>query len=375
MFGLRGLRPDLEISGFETAFAEIAPRLAERGHHVTIYCRASAHSPARRVHRESGVELLYMPSPGGKNFAAITSTLFAVLHALMRRRFDVWFFVNVGMGHHCALARLSGRPLVMNVDGLDWTRAKWGPVGRAYLYSAAKSAVRLCTRLVTDAEAMRAYYRDHFGRDSEMIAYGADVESSERPELISAFGVEPRRYYLIVSRLIPENSLLELLEGFQASQSARQLLVVGSANYRDAFHAQLRALADRDSRISLAGHVSDQAVLKELWCNCHAYLHGHSVGGTNPALLRAMGYGSCIIAKDTVFNREVLAYTGRYFSDAASVTARIGEAEADSEEFVRLREMARARVRERYTWSGVVDDYERVFTDVARQARMLTSMG
>ena len=103
MFGLRGLRPDIEISGFETAFGEIAPRLVARGHQVTIYTRRSAHSPARRLQRERGVELIHMPSPGGKNFSAVSATLLAVLHALAARRFDVWFFVNVGMGHHCAL--------------------------------------------------------------------------------------------------------------------------------------------------------------------------------------------------------------------------------------------------------------------------------
>src|SRR5262245_55627577 len=137
MFGLRGLRPDLEISGFETAFAEIAPRLVARGHDVTIYCRRSAYSPSRRVARDLGVRLEHMPSPGGKNLSAVTSAFFAVMHGLARREFDVWFFVNVGMGHHCALARLSGRPVVMNVDGLDWRRSKWGPVARAYFYSAA----------------------------------------------------------------------------------------------------------------------------------------------------------------------------------------------------------------------------------------------
>jgi len=106
MFGLRGLRPDLEITGFETAFSIIAPQLVERGHRVTIYARRAAHTPARRIARESGVDLMYMPSPGGKNLSALTSTTFALSHALARRDFDVWFFVNVGMGHHCALAAL-----------------------------------------------------------------------------------------------------------------------------------------------------------------------------------------------------------------------------------------------------------------------------
>src|SRR3954463_15479020 len=135
-----------------------------------------------------------MPSPGGKNLSAVASTLFAVLHALAFEKFDVWFFVNVGMGHHCALARLSGRPVVMNVDGLDWTRGKWGRFARAYFQSAARSAVRFCTALGTDAFAMQEYYRERFGRDSEMIAYGAEVEDSLEPARIAQFGVRARDY-------------------------------------------------------------------------------------------------------------------------------------------------------------------------------------
>src|SRR5262245_27835203 len=235
MFGLRGLRPDREISGFETAFSEIAPRLVARGHFVTMYCRAGAHSRERRVASDSGVDLKYMPSPGGKNLSAVTSTSLAVAHALLTRDFDVWFFVNVGMGHHSALARLSGRPVVMNVDGLDWQRAKWGPIARTYFRSAARSAVRWCTTLITDAEAMRTHYREHLGRESEMIAYGATIEVSERPELVTEFDVAPRGYYLVVSRLIPENTLEAMLDGFRRSRSSRSLVVVGGATYHDAF--------------------------------------------------------------------------------------------------------------------------------------------
>lgn len=368
MFGLRGLHPDLEISGFETAFGEIAPRLAKRGHEITIYCRSSAHSSARRVAREDDIELVYMPSPGGKNFSALTSTLLAVIHGLARRRYDVWFFVNVGMGHHCALARLSGKPVVMNVDGLDWTRAKWGPIARGYFRSAARSAVRFCTQLVTDAEGMRLYYREQFGRDSEMIAYGADVESSERPELIAPFGVTPRDYYLIVSRLVPENSLEEMMDGFARSRTTRKLVVVGSANYEDAFHARLRSIAARDSRISMVGHVSDQAVLKELWCNCHAYLHGHSVGGTNPALLRAMGFGCAVVARDTVFNREVLEDAGVFFADTDSLATRIAELDDASDALQCLRGRAQERIASHYSWDGITDQYERLFLSVGAAA-------
>jgi glycosyltransferase involved in cell wall biosynthesis len=370
MFGLRGLAPDREISGFETAFNEIAPRLVERGHRVTVYCRAAAHSRERRVATERGVTLRYMPSPGGKNFSAVTSTALAVAHALPRREFDVWFFVNVGMGHHAAMARLSGTPVVMNVDGLDWQRAKWGPVARSYFYSAAQSAVRFCTTLVTDAEAMRAHYREHFRRDSEMIAYGAAVETSAAPDQIKQFGVEPNGYYLIVSRLIPENSLGLMLEGFRASRTRRHLIVVGGSHYRDAFHNELETLAASDPRIRMVGQLNDQSVLKELWCNCYGYLHGHSVGGTNPALLRAMGYGACVLARDTVFNREVLGDEGLFFEpDPALIAKLINQLDDTPALADRLRERSVSRIRDRYSWGKIVDEYERVFTEAVAKHR------
>jgi glycosyltransferase involved in cell wall biosynthesis len=360
MFGLRGLRPDLEISGFETAFSEIAPRLIERGHSVTMYCRSAAHSPRNRPVRSDGVDLVYMPSPGGKNFSAVTSTGLAVAHALATRKFDVWFFVNVGMGYHAATARLSGRPVVMNVDGLDWQRGKWGPVARAYFRSAARMAVRTCTTLITDAEAMRVFYREHFARDSEMIPYGADIEASQNPALLDSFGLASGDYYLIVSRLIPENSLEAMLGGFVRSRSGRRLVVVGDANYHDAFHDTLRRIAASDARVQMLGRISDQVLLKELWCNAYAYLHGHSVGGTNPALLRAMGYGSAILARNTVFNREVLGDGGAYFDDADSVTKLIDDLDVDPDRVQRMRELGPRRIRECYTWDRVADEYDRV---------------
>jgi glycosyltransferase involved in cell wall biosynthesis len=370
MFGLRGLAPDREISGFETAFSEIAPRLVQRGHDVTIYCRAAAHSPERRIANDRGVTLRYLPSPGGKNFSAVTSTALAVAHALPRREFDVWFFVNVGMGHHAALARLSGAPVVMNVDGLDWQRGKWGPLARRYFHSAARSAVRHCTTIVTDAEAMRVHYREHFRRESEMIAYGATIETSEQPQRLAVFDVVPNDYYLIVSRLIPENSLIVMLEGFRDSRSTRKLVVVGGTHYRNRFHRDLEALAATDPRIRLVGQISDQALLKELWCNCYGYLHGHSVGGTNPALLRAMGYGACVLARETVFNREVLGHAGLFFeADASMVAKLINHLDATPALTDLLRGRGIARIRDRYSWERIVDEYERVFTEAVAKRR------
>lgn len=365
MLGLYGMTmPNLHFTGFETGFGEIAPRLAEMGHDIVMYCRRSSFPRAMRVPSYRGVRLVYVPSPGGKNFSGLIATLFAVVHALATGRFQIFFFVNVGMGHHAALCRLFGRKTIMNVNGLDWTRAKWGPVAKWYFLSAAHSAVRFCNELVTDAEAMRQFYVDRFGKETTMIAYGADVESSTRPELIRQFGVEPDEYYLIASRLIPENHGDMIAEAFLQSGSNKKLLIAGGANYDSPFHARLRELSGES--VILAGHIDDQDVIRELHCNCFAYVHGHSVGGTNPSLLKAMGYGNCILALDTVFNREVLADGGLFFPRDSGVLADMMRGlEIDPETVARLRLMGPARVIANYTWEKIAGQYDVLFREVA----------
>lgn len=365
MLGLYGMpMPRLHFTGFETGFGEIAPRLAEAGHEIVIYCRRGSYPSELRIPTYKGIRLIYVPSPGGKNFSGVVATFFSVVHALAGGRYDVFFFVNVGMGHHAALCRLFGRKVVMNVNGLDWTRAKWGPVARRYFLSAARSAVRFCDELVTDAEAMRQFYVDRFSKETTMIAYGAHVETSSRPELIAQFGVVPGDYYLIASRLIPENHADVIARAFLASGSKKKLLIAGGANYDSQFHRDLQAMVG--DNVILAGHIDDQDVIRELHCNCFVYVHGHSVGGTNPSLLKAMGYGNCILALDTVFNREVLEDGGIFFPGDENVLASGMRAlEADPARVAELRQMGPARIRANYTWEKIAGQYDSLFREVA----------
>jgi glycosyltransferase involved in cell wall biosynthesis len=367
MLGLYGMPMEqLHFTGFETGFGEIAPRLVQAGHDVTIYCRSSHYSPELRVPEYRGVKLKFVPSPGGKNLSGLIATLFAALHALIFGRYDLFFFVNVGMGHHAAFCRIMGAKVVMNVDGLDWKRAKWGPFARLYFRTAARSAIRFCNRLITDAEAMRVFYLDEFKKETTMIAYGAYVESSERPELVRRFGVEPGDYYLIASRLIPENHADLIMLGFLESGTSRKLVVAGGANYDSPFHHRLREIATE--KVIFTGHIHDQSVIKELHCNCFAYIHGHSVGGTNPSLLKAMGYGNCVLALDTVFNREVLADTGLFFpKDVTELASLIRKVEQDPLLVDDLRRRAPRRIEKEYTWNKVSTQYDQLFRDVVAE--------
>jgi glycosyltransferase involved in cell wall biosynthesis len=367
MLGLYGMPlPQLHFTGFETAFGEIAPRLVAAGHDVTIYCRGSHYPHELRVAQYKGVKLKYVPSPGGKSLSGLVATLFASLHALVIGRYDLYFFVNVGMGHHAALCRTLGAKVVMNVDGLDWKRAKWGPLARFYFRSAARSAIRFCNRLITDAEAMRKFYLDEFGKETTMIAYGAYVESSENPDVVRQLGVEPNEYYLIASRLIPENHADLIVLGFLESGTSKKLVIAGGANYDSPFHRRLREIAT--DRVIFTGHIHDQSLIKELHCNCFAYVHGHSVGGTNPSLLKAMGYGNCVLALDTVFNREVLADTGLFFAkDEKAIAQLMRRVEKDPRLVEELRRKGPRRIEKEYSWEKVSDQYDKLFRDVVAE--------
>src|SRR6202007_927148 len=122
-------------------------------------------------------------------------------------------------------------------------------------------------------------------------------------------------------RLIPENHADVIARAFLKSGSKRKLVIAGGANYDSPFHRELRALAGE--KIILTGQIDDQEVIRELHCNCFAYVHGHSVGGTNPSLLKAMGYGNCILAYDTPFNREVLGDTGLLWPNSRTALAPV----------------------------------------------------
>jgi len=367
MLGLYGMPlPQLHFTGFETAFGEIAPRLVAMGHDVTIYCRGSQYPQHLRVAEHKGVKLKYVPSPGGKNLSGLVATLLAALHALVIGRYDLFFFVNVGMGHHAALCRIMGAKVVMNVDGLDWERAKWGRLARLYFRSAARSAIRFCNRLITDAEAMRVIYLEKFHKETTMIAYGAYIESSENPQAVREFGVEPNDYYLIASRLIPENHADLIILGFLESGTTKKLLIAGGANYDSPFHRRLREIAT--DKVIFTGHIHDQSLIKELHCNCFAYLHGHSVGGTNPSLLKAMGYGNCILALDTVFNREVLGDTGLFFSkDERELATLMQRVEKEPALVDQLRRKAPQRIEKEYSWDKVSEQYDRLFGEVVTE--------
>jgi glycosyltransferase involved in cell wall biosynthesis len=247
------------------------------------------------------------------------------------------------------------------MDGLEWKRAKWGPVGQRYYRVAESMAVRWSDALIADAEGIADYYRSEFGAPTTLLTYGAPrIEPGA--DRLAELGLAPGGYHLAVARFEPENHVDVIVDGYARSAARKPLVVVGSAPYSDAYTARVHAVAD--DRVRFLGGVWDQDQLDQLYANAYTYLHGHSVGGTNPSLLRAIGAGAAVLAYDVDFNREVVADAGRFFVSPADVATLVAESEAEPQRTrnagVRARELAK-----NYDWDSVAAGYEELAVQLA----------
>lgn len=363
-FGSRGIPHT--YGGAEAFLEELAPRLAERGHAVTVYCRSSLFREKPRTYR--GVNLVYLPSIETKTLGTPTHTLMCMLDVLFRP-VDVFLVINIVNGFHCILPRLFGKTFAINVDGIDWKRGKWGAIARKYFHLNARCIGRICPDgVITDATEMQRIYREEFGTSSTCIAYGANIEGSERPEIVRQYGLEPFRYYLIASRMVPENNPDLIIKAFEQLKTDKILAIAGGVNYRSEFLDSLRKT--RDPRILFLGHVGDADHVKELHCNAYAYVHGHSLGGTNPSLVKAMGYGNCIVALNTPFNREVLGDYGIIFEKSIQdLLQKLQFVEQNPDITQQYRARVPNRIREAYTWEHITDQYEQFFDELVQRRK------
>jgi glycosyltransferase involved in cell wall biosynthesis len=351
--------------GFETAVEEVGGRLAAAGHEVTVYCRGERH-PEREY---LGMRLVHLPALRLKVAETLSHTGLSVLHAaarrIARRGPDVALVFNAANAPVLPMLRALRIPVATHVDGLEWKRAKWSGLGKRYYRTAESLAVRWSDALIADARGIEDYYRERFGATSVFIPYGAPILTEPDNAKLAEAGYEPGGYHLVVARFEPENHVHLAVEGYRRSRARRPLVVVGSAPYSDAYTARVRELAGDDPRISFLGGVWDQDLLDALYAGALTYVHGHSVGGTNPSLLRAMGAGAPVVAFDVNFNREVLGEdAGRFFTDAQDLAAEIEAAENAPGAAADRGAAAAKRAAERYVWDDVAADYERLCEDL-----------
>lgn len=293
--------------GFETLVRKLAPFLADRGWDVTVYSRPGATVDLSEFEHPS-ITSITTKGVESKSLSTLTFGATSTLDAA-RRKPDVALVMNVANGYWLPMLRARGIPSVLNVDGIEWQRPKWNRLGKAVFKGGAKMTARFADTLICDSVEIGRFWHDNFQRDGVFIPYGGDLPSRQHEVLA---GLEKRNYVLLVARLVPENSIGEFLDAAESVVDEFPVVVVGSSGSGGPLEERIRSLTKKYSQFIWLGHLSNDELLSSLWQNCGAYFHGHSVGGTNPALVQAMASGAPTIARDTVFNREVLQDAGLF---------------------------------------------------------------
>jgi glycosyltransferase involved in cell wall biosynthesis len=358
--GTRGI--PAAYGGFETLAWELSTRLAERGHEVTVYCRRGRTDESAPV--PPGIRRRFVPYARGKYLETVSHTGLSILDSLFRG-YDAMWVGNAANALFCAIPRLRGTRVALNVDGIERQRQKWGLAGRAWYAVGERLALHYPNVIVSDADVIRDYYLERYGKRTAVIAYGAPLLERDPPPDLAPYGlagIEPNRYLLYVSRLEPENQADLVIRAYRDVPGDIPLLIVGDAPYADEYKSRLSALAAEDPRVLLPGAIYGNGY-RDLQRGALAFIQATSVGGTHPALIEAMGAGNLVLAFSSPENVEVTAGTTLLFHDEAGLAELLGRVVVNplSPELENLRVAARERVRTEYSWEAVTDRYERLF--------------
>lgn len=361
MIGTRGV--PARYGGFETAVEQIGARLADQGHEVIVYCR----NPGQRVTEFRGMHLVNLPAIRSRTMETLSHSIASSLHAVVASRPDAAFVFNPANAPVIAVLRAAGIPVAINVDGLESQRAKWAGPGARYLRWAERASMNWADTVIADSRVIADHVRERSGREAVYIPYGAGP-ADPRPDRLSELGLCERGFILVVARFEPENQVDRIIAAYAEVPGHLPLVVVGHSPYSRHHVARIRELADTDPRVHLLGAIHDQQLLDTLYAGARIYIHGHSVGGTNPSLLRALR-AAPVLAFDSPFSREVAGYAAAgYWTDQKSLVCELIRMQT-----VDVHEPATDVIDARFDWRRVTEDYLRVAFEMSDNSALLSS--
>lgn len=355
ILGTRGI--PARYGGFETFAEELATHLANRGHEITVYCRSQNYPYKEKCYK--GVRLVVLPTIRQKYLDTVFHTFLSILHSSFQS-FDLLLVCNAANSLFCMIPRLFKKKVLLNVDGIERERKKWGRIGKTWYRMGEFLSTLFPTGMITDAPVIETYYLRKYKKRSFMIPYGGKLERVLSTDVLRHYQLTEDDYILYVSRLEPENNADLVIKAFEGIETDKYLVIVGDAPYAKEYKRQLTET--KDPRIIFTGYVFGQGYL-EFQSHAFCYIHATEVGGTHPALLDGMGLSRCVLVNGTPENIEVVGEGGIIYkkNDVDDLREKLSWLLQHPEAREDFSQKARQRVAQFYTWDQVTDQYERLF--------------
>ena len=365
ILGTRGI--PAAHGGFESFVAKLAPYLRDRGHGVLVYCQADDPREGQNRWEDDwhGIHRVFFAPRRNGALGTMEFDAACVRDVIGRPGIDLVLGYNTAVFN--AAERLKRRRIAMNMDGIEWKRDKWSLPAKAWFFMNELAGANLCDVPIADHPEIARHTQRRSLRTPVMIPYGADAVLSAPQDSVRAMGLEPDRYCISIARIEPENSIVPIVRAFSAARRGMKLVVLGKLDEDNAYHRQVRAAASDE--VIFPGAIYDLPTVQALRYHARAYVHGHTVGGTNPSLVEALGAGNAVIAHDNRFNRWVAGEGHFYFTDEAQLGAVFGRIRADGEAVAAARTAARVRHTEAFTWDRILREYERVLVELSARPK------
>ena len=338
--------------GFETLVENIIGENCSADVQYSVFC--SSKDMPTRIGEYKGARLKYVPLRAN-GMQSIPYDIVSMMRSICG--YDAILILGVSGCIFLPIFKLFCRKrIIVNIDGLEYRRAKWKPWVKKFLKLSEKIAVRFANVIITDNKGIQDYVKDEYGKESTLIAYGGnhaliDITEEREEEILQLYNLEKRGYCMSVCRIEPENNCHMTLEAFKNNKE--KLVFIGNWN-RNGYSRKLKEEYSGIDNIMLLDSIYDLEILHSLRHNAKYYIHGHSAGGTNPSLVEAMFFGCPILSFDVVYNRETTKNKAHYYSSAEELTALIAQGVDNGKE---LKEVA----CDEYTWAKIAKEYEALY--------------
>ncbi len=356
--GSRGI-PN-RYGGFEQFAEKVSSAFADRGHTVTVYCRRPFTSPDDVYDKR--VTRVILPSIHQKHLDTLSSGLISTAHVAFSDN-DVVLLCNVANSPFAWIPRIFGKPVVLNVDGLDRRREKWNTLGQIALHVCEWLSVFTPTRVVTDAKPIQDYFRGRYRKNSVLIGYGSDIPPGDHR--LDESDLQPGRYVLYVSRLEPENNPELVLAAWREVHSDWPLVMLGNNRYDGAYVEGLKQMADGRVRFPGAIYGNGYWALQR---HAGVFVFACEIGGVHPALIEAMASENPVLYLDSPENNETAGDAAIRFSKSPrDLSVKLQALLDDPEARRQWAQRAGERARRLYRWDEVAEEYEKLFEEVLRR--------
>lgn len=349
--GIQGVPAN--YGGFETLVENIIGENCSEGIEYTIYC--SSKDMPTKIKEYKGARLKYVPLRAN-GVQSIPYDIISMIRCMSG--YDSILILGVSGCIFLPVLKLFCRKkIIVNIDGLEYRRAKWKKWVRKYLKLSEKIAVRFADAVITDNKGIQEYVKIEYKKDTQLIAYGGnhaliDISPEREEEILGQYAIGKKEYYMSVCRIEPENNCHITLETF--AKNNKKLVFIGNWN-RNGYSRELKEkYKDKYSNIILLDSIYDLDILYTLRKNTKCYIHGHSAGGTNPSLVEAMFFGCPILAYDVIYNRETTWHKAHYYSNEEELQYLINNSTDNGE-------MMKEIASRHYTWEKIAKEYEALY--------------